>query len=234
MLQLLSSCSRARVLQQEKSPQGEARALQLQSSPQSPELEKACTQQQRTQRSQKQFINLKNSKILWGYGVLGKRGRETDRNNPGWRFSDQKEKNIIGNNQIGDFHILPKCKIYVHHYHHSLREKLMLTKGCRRPVFKRGVRVGPSPWARMLMCTHKGQKLKQPAFKKCQWWKHQIFKSNFDHWQTLRFKTTICLLDGTARDPCRSLGIESRGHGTAVQRGVCSPPTERWHGPFKE
>ena len=36
-------------------------------------------QQQRTQRSQKQFINLKNSKILWGYGVLGKRGRETDR-----------------------------------------------------------------------------------------------------------------------------------------------------------
>ena len=139
-------------------------------------------------------------------------GRQMERNNPGWRFSDQKEKNIIGNNQIGDFNILPKCKIYVHCYHHSLREKLMLTKGCRRPVFKRGVRVGPSPWARMLMCTHKGQKLKQPAFKKCQWWKRQIFKSNFDHWQTLRFKTTICLLDGTAS--CRGLSWIPVGHST--------------------
>ena len=45
--QLLSLSSRGCELQQEKPLQQEARMLQLEGSPHSPQLEKACTQQQR-------------------------------------------------------------------------------------------------------------------------------------------------------------------------------------------
>ena len=48
---------RAHVLQQEKLPQWEAQALQLESSPHAPQREEACTQQRRPSMAKSKYIN---------------------------------------------------------------------------------------------------------------------------------------------------------------------------------
>ena len=56
---------RARALQQEKAPKGEAPAPQLESSPCSPQPEKAHTQQQRPSTAKNKHVNTKKPHFLF-------------------------------------------------------------------------------------------------------------------------------------------------------------------------
>ena len=77
-LQLLKpALPRAHVLQQQQIPQWGAHALLLKSSPCSPQLEKACAQQQRLSAAKSKWVNFKRRKCLRG-------------ESKSWKWSDVK------------------------------------------------------------------------------------------------------------------------------------------------
>ena len=117
-------CSRARVLQQEKPPQGEACVLQLESSPHWPQLEKARAQQWRPSaaKNDKLITFKKNSKT------------STITSCQQYQFRNSKYLNTY-NDQSCQYYFKPSFSLtppsfplYPHHAHFTFRS---LRGGCR-------------------------------------------------------------------------------------------------------